>query len=95
MAHSSYLENAWELGIPAALALTLAPVLIAGQIAMGLAKRKRMRPVLLLALGVGLAGGIHAAVDFSLQMPATAALFAIVLGLGWGLVGRPPARGSG
>ena len=95
MAHSSYLENAWELGIPAALALTLAPVLIVGQIAMGLAKRKRMRPVLLLALGVGLAGGIHAAVDFSLQMPATAALFAIVLGLGWGLVGRPPARGSG
>lgn len=93
LAHSSYLENAWELGIAGAVALTLAPVIILLGIMSGLGRRRRMRPILMLALGSGLAAGLHAAVDFSMQMPSTAALFAVILGLAWGLAIRPVARG--
>ncbi|MFK7941974.1 MAG: O-antigen ligase family protein [Paracoccaceae bacterium] len=91
-AHSTYLENAWELGMPAAGALVLAVLVILAQIAAGLGKRRRMRPLLVLALAAGLASGLHAGVDFSLQMPATAALFAMILGIGWGVAGRPQMR---
>ncbi|MEM1297808.1 MAG: O-antigen ligase family protein [Pseudomonadota bacterium] len=93
LAHSSYLENAWELGIAGAVALTLVPVVILFGIMAGLGRRRRMRPVLIFGLGAGLAAGFHAAVDFSMQMPATAALFTVILGLAWGLAIRPVARG--
>lgn len=87
-AHNSYLEHAFELGLPAALALVLALALIAAGVLAGLARRRRLRPVLVFALAVLMAGGLHALVDFSLQMPANAALLALILGAAWALSRR-------
>ncbi len=83
LAHSSYLENTFELGLPAALALFASLFLIAWQIMLGCLSRRRMRPVAAFAFAVAVTGGLHSIVDFSLQMPATTALFATILGVGW------------
>lgn len=83
-AHNSYLENAFELGIPAAMALYLAVGWIAVQIWWGVAIRRRWRAVPAMGIAVLAMGSLHALVDFSLQMPAGAALAAILLGISWG-----------
>ena len=82
-AHNSYLENAFELGVPATVALYLALFWIGGQIWLGVSRRERMRAIPALGIAAIVAGGSHALVDFSLQMPAAAAFFAMILGLAW------------
>ena len=82
-AHSSYLENAFELGLPAAGALYLALALIAWRIRRGTILRREGRAFPAFALACIAAGAFHSIFDFSLQMPAAAALFAAILGLGW------------
>jgi len=83
MAHSTYLENVLELGIVAAALFYGALAVIAWRILKGTRERRRYVAVPAFALAVAGIGGLHSLVDFSLQMPATAALFALVLGLGW------------
>jgi O-antigen ligase len=83
LAHNAYLENAFELGLPAAGALMLALLLIAWRLRRGTQTRRRMRPAPAFALAALAAGGLHSLVDFSLQMPATTALLAMILGVGW------------
>lgn len=83
LAHSTYLENAFELGLPAAGALVLALLLVAWRLRRGTQVRRRMRPAPAFALAALAAGGLHSLVDFSLQMPATTALLAMILGVGW------------
>ncbi|MEM6548504.1 MAG: O-antigen ligase family protein [Pseudomonadota bacterium] len=83
LAHNAYLENAFELGVPATLALLLAVALIGLRLIRGVRERRRMRAAPGLALAVLLAGALHSVVDFSLQMPATAAMLAMILGVGW------------
>jgi O-antigen ligase len=84
-AHNTYLELAFELGVPATAIFLGALVIVIHGIRRGLRHRRRARPALIFALGTAVAGAAHALVDFSLEMPATAALFAIILGLGRGL----------
>ncbi|MGE5145109.1 MAG: O-antigen ligase family protein [Candidatus Eiseniibacteriota bacterium] len=83
MAHNTYLENALELGIPAAAILCLAIALIAGQCFLGVGRRRRdfVYPALGFAVSVQVA--VHSLADFSLQIPAVAATYALVLGLGF------------
>jgi O-antigen ligase len=79
-AHDSYLENALELGIPAAVVLTLA---LAGPAVICLAGiRRRRRDALYPCIGVAASVlvGLHAAVDFTLQVPAVAATYALIMG---------------
>ena len=64
-------------------AMYLALLWIGGQIWMGIGRRKRMRVIPSLGIAVIAAGGLHTLVDFSLQMPASAAFFAIILGLSY------------
>jgi O-antigen ligase len=82
-AHNSYLENIWELGLPMAAVFYAAFVVVFLRLMRGL--RVRMSDIGLpaAALAVMVTGGVHSVVDFSLQMPATAALFAVFLGIGW------------
>ena len=82
LAHNTYLENIYELGIPATSALYLALILIITQIWRGTRIRQRDRAYSCFALASALAAGFHSVFDFSLQMPATASLFAMILGLG-------------
>ncbi|MGP1355871.1 O-antigen ligase family protein [Roseicyclus sp.] len=82
-AHNSYLENLWEMGLPAALAFYGALLIVAVVILRGAVVRQRNRVFPVVACAALVAGGLHSLVDFSLQMPATAALFAFLLGIGW------------
>jgi len=100
-AHNSYLENLFELGLPATVAFYLALALVVARIARGAARRRRNHIHACLALGVATTAALHSAFDFSLQMPATAALFALLLGIGWAqsfrereLHGAPPGGGQ-
>ncbi|MEM8731893.1 MAG: O-antigen ligase family protein [Pseudomonadota bacterium] len=83
LTHNSYLQNMFELGVPAAMALYLALAWISAQIWAGFARRQRRRAFPALGVAVLVAAGLHALVDFSLQMPAAAGFAAIVLGIAW------------
>ena len=78
-AHQMYLETAFELGVPAAIALMLSIALVGLRIA----ARARGRPMQALALGALSAAAAHSLVDFSLAVPAVAAALAVFLGLGY------------
>ena len=83
LAHSSYLENLFELGVPAAMLYYGALAWLARRVWLGTRTRRRDRALPALALAATVTAALHATVDFSLQMPATAALFATILGIGW------------
>ncbi|MEM9474860.1 MAG: O-antigen ligase family protein [Pseudomonadota bacterium] len=82
-AHSSYLENAYELGLPAAAVLYMSLSWIGIVLLRGAHIRRRDRVFPSVALACFLAGALHSMVDFSLQMPAIAAMFAFLTGIGW------------
>lgn len=83
MAHNSYLENFYELGIPAATLLYLVLATFFLRFLRGLRIRREDRGLPALALACFATGSVHSMFDFSLQMPACAALFAAILGIGW------------
>jgi O-antigen ligase len=79
-AHNTYLENIFELGMLPALALFLAIILPALVCVRGVWVRRRdwLYPVLGVAASVLV--GAHALVDFSLQIPAVALTYALIMG---------------
>lgn len=80
-AHNTYLENALELGLPAALALNIAILLVARVAYKGVRERRRHKSFPALGVAATLLVGLHALVDFSLQIPAVAVLYAFMMGL--------------
>jgi len=80
-AHNTYLENALELGLPAAISLNLSIALLALTVARGGLQRKRNKMMPALGIAATLLVGLHAAVDFSLQIPAVAVLYAFIMGV--------------
>ena len=81
-AHNDYLEIAIELGIPAALMLLTALVLLISCCVSGIWRRKRHEIFSVLALSASVTVGLHSLADFSMQIPAVAATYAALLGLG-------------
>lgn len=94
-AHNDYLEFAMGVGIPAAVLWDLALLIIVVQCVSGILKRHRRRSYAMTAVGATLLVGFHSIFDFSLQMPAVAVLFAVLLGIGIGQSQptREPAQG--
>lgn len=82
-AHNSYLENAFELGIPAAILFYIAIGLVALRIRRGTNERRRRVALPAFGFAVACLAAVHALIDFSLQIPAVTLLFAAILGLGW------------
>ncbi|PWC88157.1 hypothetical protein TSH100_08460 [Azospirillum sp. TSH100] len=82
-AHNVPLELAMELGVPAAALLGLSLAVIAGVCLRGLMVRRRDRLYPALAVASMVLLGAHGLVDFSVQIPAVAATFALLLGLGF------------
>ena len=81
-AHDLYLELAAELGIPAAIAVVLSVLLLAGTTALAAVRRENwMIPTA--SAAVVLAGGVHSLVDFSLQIPAIVMMMLLILALGF------------
>lgn len=81
-AHNTYIENAIELGIPAAAIMLAAVSWPFVMCLSGGTKRPHGRALRKTAAAVALALGAHAIVDFSLQIPAISASFAVLLGAG-------------
>ncbi|MCE9649110.1 MAG: O-antigen ligase family protein [Parvibaculum sp.] len=79
-AHSTYLENAMGLGLPAAIALNLSILLLAAQCLRGVFTRRRHRSFPAIGVAATLLVGLHATVDFSLEMPAVAIFYAFIMG---------------
>jgi O-antigen ligase len=89
-AHSVPLELATELGIPAALALMGAFLLLVWE-----AARRAHRtgdPLLRLAAAAGIMVGLHGLLDFSMQTPALAVTALVLLGAGASPTAHAPAR---
>lgn len=80
-AHNTYLENALELGLPAASALVLAIALLAWRCGAGMLGRRKDAGFAATGLAASVLVGLHSLVDFSLQIPAVSILYAFILGM--------------
>lgn len=82
-AHNTYLELAFDLGIPAAACIVLAVALIVLRCLRGFYERRRDPELAGAGFLVGVLTGFHAFFDFSLQIPAMACTFFAILGISW------------
>jgi len=82
-AHSTVLENVVELGIPAAALLYGAILWTVIACWRGAGDRRRDQHIPALAAAVAALALIHSMVDFPLQIPAIAATFSLILGVGF------------
>jgi O-antigen ligase len=88
-AHNTYLELGLELGIPATCLLVLAVGLIVLASIAGARARDVDNVVCCVAVGASALVAVHSLVDFSLQMPAVAVTFALLLGTAFGQFAAP------
>ncbi|MCH7487992.1 MAG: O-antigen ligase family protein [Proteobacteria bacterium] len=79
-AHNTYLENALELGIPAAAALIGAIAGLGFICLLGIRRRRRNVMFPIIGLAATVLVGAHSLVDFSLQIPAVAVTYAMIMG---------------
>jgi hypothetical protein len=82
LAHDDYLENALELGVPAACLLFGAVLYLGGRCLVGVFRRRRDVIYPLAGTAATMLVGVHSALDFSLQIPAVAVSYAVILGIG-------------
>jgi O-antigen ligase len=95
-AHNSWLELAAEMGLPFAAAVAAYGAwLLLALVRRMLSRRAAFEAAPAAALGVLLLGGLHAMVDFSLQIPAVLMLFMAVAGLGWARTRHAGPSGRG
>lgn len=81
-AHSTYLEMAATLGVPAALVFFAGFALVGLFLLRGIHIRRQHKIYPVLAFAVLVQAATHSLVDFSFQTPANAAILAMVLGVG-------------
>ncbi|MBP6012292.1 MAG: O-antigen ligase family protein [Alphaproteobacteria bacterium] len=81
-AHNDLLETLADLGLPAGLAFMAGPMLLAGMCFAGCLRRRRDSLFPAVGFAASVAVGLHALVDFSLQVPAVAVTYSAILGLG-------------
>lgn len=81
-AHNTYLELAAELGLPAAAMLLLAALTCVALCLIGVITRSKGRLFGIVAVAASAVVAVHALLDFSLQIPANALLYASLLGMG-------------
>lgn len=79
-AHNTYLENLFELGIIPAIAMLSAIVWVTIICCRGIWLRKRDWYYPGIGFSASILVGVHALVDFSLQMPAIAYTYALIIG---------------
>jgi len=96
-AHNTYLENAMELGLPAAIALFVSIGILAVICGLGVSRRHRGTIYPAVGFAATLLVAAHSLVDFSLQIPAVAATYAMLMGLAcaqsWSSVAPRQPRG--
>jgi O-antigen ligase len=90
-AHDTYLENALELGVPAASLLALSLAALAAQCVRGLRLRGRGAAYPAIGIAATVLVACHSLVDFGLQIPAIAMTYALIMGAAVAQV-FPPQR---
>ena len=92
-AHNTYLELALELGLPAALLLLASVVALFARCIVGVRTRRRDSIYSCIGIAATVAVATHSLVDFSLQIPAVAATYALLMGAAvgqsWSSYDRP------
>ncbi len=92
-AHNTYLELALELGLPAALLLLASVVALFARCIVGVRTRRRDSIYCCIGVAATVAVATHSLVDFSLQIPAVAATYALLMGAAvgqsWSSYDRP------
>ncbi len=83
-AHSSYLENALELGIAASALLALVIAATGLICAIGVWRRRRDAIYPCIGLAATILIGLHAGIDFTMQVPAVAATYFLLVGAACG-----------
>lgn len=81
LAHNSYLENLFELGWPAAAVFYASIFAVALACVRGVFRRRKDRVFPIIGASASVLAAVHASVDFSLQIPAIASAYAVILGL--------------
>jgi len=81
-AHSVYMEMAIELGLPMALVFFAAVGLAVFTCIQGILNRRRDRIYAVIAVAATVLVGLQGLVDFGIQTPAIATLYATLLGIG-------------
>jgi O-antigen ligase len=81
-AHNSYVELVLGLGFPGAIILMMAVLVLVGQTVVAVRQDRGYGPAALTASSVSLLVGLHALVDFSLQIQAVTLTYVALLGLG-------------
>lgn len=82
-AHNTYLELAFELGIPAVTMLIFSIVWIVFRCALGFYTRGRDRELAGLGAFATVLVAFHSVFDFSMQIPAVACTYFAILGVAW------------
>ena len=82
-AHNTFLEIAFGLGVPMAFVFFATIGIVVARIYRGAKSRRANRALPCFALASVATAALHSMFDFSLQMPGAAALFAVILGLGY------------
>jgi O-antigen ligase len=82
MAHDDYLENMLELGVPAACLFFASLFYVAVRCCSGVRRRRKDVIYPCLAVAATVLVGVHSALDFSMQIPAVAITYAVILGVG-------------
>ena len=82
MAHNDWLEMIFELGFPAAVLWFAVIASLALRCLLGFFRRGRDHIYPLTGFCACVLVGLHSFVDFSLQIPAVAVTFSVLLGLG-------------
>ncbi|HWF65502.1 MAG TPA: O-antigen ligase family protein [Rhizomicrobium sp.] len=80
-AHNDWLESAAGLGLPAAVSWWLAMSWLVGKFLRAFFTRRKNRLYSLVGIGATSLVAMHSLVDFSLQMPAVASTYAVLIGL--------------
>lgn len=93
-AHNDYLEIAFTLGVPAALALFGAFLAVCWKLKRALYYTQAYREHLLVILVIAGQLGLHSLVDFSLQMPAVAYTFLAILSVGLVIADKSVKQGK-
>ena len=81
-AHNTYLENAFELGIPGTILMLIAVGLPAIWCLRGAIRRRRRGVYPMVAVATTVTIAAHATMDFTIQVPAIAVTYFALLGVG-------------
>jgi O-antigen ligase len=92
-AHNVYLQWLLQMGWTGAACMFAAVGLVVAATVRGVVRRASQQTVGLACIAIVVVFAVHGLVDFALEVPSMAALFSVVLGLGYGIAERPSSGG--